>query len=233
MVRHLPNLITCANLLCGCIGLVQVFQGQLVTASWLIILAAVFDFLDGFAARRLKAFSPIGKDLDSLADVVTFGVLPAAIIYHYLSETLTGSSETWVPYLAFSLAVFSALRLAVFNNDPRQSDVFIGLPTPANGLLIASFPLIFRQYPDIAVLPGDPAALWLVFVALMSWLLVAELPLIAFKFKTFDWKGNEVRYSLILVALVLLALLKIAAVPLIVLVYVLISWVVGLRKRKI
>lgn len=222
MTRQIPNMLTLANLLCGCIGIVQVFGNNLQGASWLMLLAAVFDFFDGFAARLLKVASPIGKDLDSLADVVTFGVLPSFILYDLMNRGFPQEGYGFLSYFAFSVAVFSAVRLAKFNNDPRQSDRFIGVPTPANAMLIASFPFIPENYFPGQALMGNPWGL-LVFSLVMSYLLVAELPLLALKFKTFRWGDNQYRYVLAGIAVILLIFLQWAAVPLIMAAYLLLS----------
>ncbi|MEY3679312.1 MAG: hypothetical protein RI924_1453 [Bacteroidota bacterium] len=140
MKKHIPNTLTCLNLFSGCVGLVFAFENQLIFAAYAIGISAMLDFFDGMTARLLKAYSEIGKELDSLADVVSFGVLPSLIIYQ-LFKTST-SVHAYLPYLAFMIAVFSALRLAKFNVDTRQSEHFIGLPTPANALLIGSLPFI-------------------------------------------------------------------------------------------
>ena len=146
ILRHLPNAMTCGHLLCGCVGIVRVFEHDLITASYLIFLAALLDFGDGFVARLLKASSAMGKELDSLADMVTFGVLPAFMLFSLIGQEIDNQSV--LPYSAFSIAVFSALRLAKFNIDPRQTDSFIGLPTPANALVVASLPLILAFQPQ-------------------------------------------------------------------------------------
>jgi CDP-diacylglycerol--serine O-phosphatidyltransferase len=133
--KHFPNAITCANLFSGCVGIVLAFKGELVAASYAIFLSAIFDFFDGLASRVLKSFSGIGKDLDSLADVVSFGVLPAVIMYQlFLQGHQIDNVSTYLNFIAFLIAVFSALRLAKFNTDTRQSENFIGLPTPANAI---------------------------------------------------------------------------------------------------
>jgi CDP-diacylglycerol---serine O-phosphatidyltransferase len=239
--KHIPNAITCCNLMCGCLAIVQVFKGDLTYASYLMVLAAIFDFFDGFVARILKVSSAIGKDLDSLADAVTFGVVPALMAFTLLNNTLSNELN-YLSYLAFSVAVFSVIRLAKFNNDTRQSDVFIGLPTPANAMLFASLPLILKSESGIVVMNGllsefnssnglsgitasilNPYVL-LFLCGLQSFLLVAELPLLALKFKQFSWKGNEIRYGFILSAVLLLILFKFLAIPLIIILYVLLSW---------
>lgn len=236
----LPNLMTLGNLLCGCLGIFAVFEGNYLWASVLIFIAAVLDFGDGFVARLLNQTSPIGKELDSLADVVTFGILPAFMLF-FLTESAmlkqimneSYRSEfyyTTMKYLPMSIALFSALRLAKFNVDTRQSDSFIGVPTPANALVVASFPFIIAYQPLYASLLNN----YYVFVAyscLMSYLLIAELPLMAFKFKTFGWQENKVKYSFLIFSGVVLAFLKFMALPVIVLAYVVVS-LITLRRKK-
>ena len=225
LLRHLPNAMTCGNLLCGCLGIMQVFRGELTTASWLILLAAALDFGDGFVARLVNAQSPIGKELDSLADCVTFGVLPAFIVYALFPDT----APVWLPYVALFLAVFSALRLAKFNVDTRQSDSFIGVPTPANGLVVASFPFIL-QNPALADFIQNSLFLTL-YSLLMSYLLVAELPLFALKFKSFGWAENRIKYIFLLLSVLLLLFLQFAAVPLVIVLYIVLS-IVGKEKGE-
>lgn len=225
MKRHIPNALTCANLVCGGIGIIEAFHNNLLLSCALIGVAAVFDFLDGFVARLLKVTSPIGKELDSLADMTTFGVLPSIIIYQLLMESIPDLTGMWKAYLALFIAVFSAIRLAKFNIDPRQSDQFIGVPTPANAMLIASLPFIVRFHEETwRPIIIDTTTL-LIFTAVMSYLLVAEIPLFALKFKSFGWKGNEVRFSFLALSLALLLGLGILAIPLIIAVYVLLSLV--------
>src|SRR5271154_4600814 len=147
--KHLPNAITCANLFSGCVGIVLAFRGELVAAAYAIFLSAIFDFFDGLASRVLQSFSGIGKDLDSLADMVSFGFLPSAIMYElFLQAPQVPNVSSWLNFSAFLISVFSALRLAKFNNDTRQAESFIGLPTPANAILIASFPMILEHHPS-------------------------------------------------------------------------------------
>ena len=224
MKKHIPNGVTCLNLFSGCLGIVYAFQGELKLASYAILAAAIFDFLDGMLARLLKAYSDIGKQLDSLADVVSFGVLPSVLIYQlFLQSPQEGLLSTWINYSAFLIAVFSALRLAKFNIDVRQSENFIGLPTPANALLISSFPFIIDQ-DFLASYILNPYFL-LLFSIIMSILLVSEIPLISLKFKNVELKQNILRYILVFSSLVLLVLFKFAAVPLIIIVYFLISFI--------
>jgi CDP-diacylglycerol--serine O-phosphatidyltransferase len=222
--KHLPNAITCANLFSGCLGIVFTFQHNLLFASYAIFLAAVFDFFDGFASRMLQSFSGIGKDLDSLADLVSFGVLPSAILYELLLEApQIEHVSPYLNYIAFLIPVFSALRLAKFNTDERQSDIFIGLPTPANAILIASFPLIllhgnmfYREY----IL--NPFFLWC-FTLIMCSLLVAEIPLMSLKFKNTDLHENIYRYLLLAISVIAIIIFKFAAIPAIIFIYIAMS----------
>lgn len=220
MKKHIPNTLTCCNLLMGCLGIMFSFKGELSWAAYAIFIAAIFDFFDGMFARWLKAYSEIGKQLDSLADMVSFGVLPAFIVYHLFLKTDCGG---WLPYLAFFIAVFSALRLAKFNIDERQSENFIGLPTPANALFIASLPLILQSghavFTPIILNPIFLAGLSVV----MSFLLVCELPLISLKFKNLSWQNNLYRYILIIGSLVFISIFTFAAIPLILVLYITLS----------
>lgn len=224
--KHIPNSITCGNLLCGCLAVVQAFEGNLVWAAYLVGIAAVLDFFDGFAARLLKVSSPIGKDLDSLADMVTFGLVPGIVMFVLISSSLDvvdGNSNQYLkylPYTAFLIPVFSALRLAKFNNDTRQSDSFIGVPTPANAMLICSLPLMleFNNFEFIL----NPFLL-LALSIVMSFLLVAELPLFALKFKHFKWPGNEIRFVFLGISLGLLITFQFLGIALVIILYVVMS----------
>ena len=218
----IPNLLTCCNLFCGCAGIVAVYHSDLILASWMILLAVVFDFLDGFVARLLNSTSPIGKELDSLADVVTFGVLPACIISYYLTIAVPTLDDIWKTYLAFVLTIFSALRLAKFNIDTRQAESFIGLPTPANALVVASFPLILQKNPSFEHIIINQTNL-LIYIGLFSYLLISEIPLFALKFKNFAVKNNEVRYLFISISIVLALTLKFISIPIIILFYFILS----------
>ncbi len=226
MKKHIPNSVTCLNLFSGCLGIVFAFQGNLIWASYAIVIAALFDFFDGMLARLLQAHSDIGKELDSLADVISFGVLPAVIIYQLFAlAPQPYFATTWLRYSAFIIAIFSALRLAKFNIDIRQSEHFIGLPTPANALLIASFPLIIEEsntyFANFILNPWFLA----IFSLIMSLLLVAEVPLISVKFKSLKFSQNLSQYILVISSLLLLLFLKFEAVPIIILLYFLISFI--------
>ncbi len=224
MKKHLPNAVTCLNLLCGCLALTNIFTGKLEIGAYFVAVAAFADFLDGLVARALRVSSAIGKDLDSLADMVSFGVVPGAIFFALLQRSVeSGGLPDWVPYIGFLVSIFSALRLAKFNNDTRQTTSFIGLPTPACTLVVASLPLIlaYDQY-GLSGLILNP---WLLLglTVLLSGLLVAELPLFALKFKNLRWADNRRRFMFLLLAVGLVLALKAAAVPLVVLLYVLLS----------
>lgn len=208
MRRHIPNAITCCNLLSGCIAATYAFQGNYKVAFVCIIMGAVFDFFDGLTARALKVSSPIGKELDSLADVITFGFAPAAMVYGWLGECTAKNLSIFaalvVPFSAFLLAAFSALRLAKFNVDERQTSSFIGLPTPANALFWGA--LVLGSHDTVAEQTWG-WALIIALVLLFSWLLVAEIPMFSLKFKSLAWKANRIAYIFLLVSLVLLILL--------------------------
>lgn len=200
-------------MLSGCLGVVFVLEGRDVQAAYFVWIAGVFDFFDGFAARLLKVSSPIGKELDSLADMVSFGLLPSVVMYKLLKEA---GAVGYVPYIAFSIAVFSALRLAIFNIDETQRDSFRGVPTPANALLITALPLLTGW---------ASAALQNVWVLvaislLMSYLLVSGIELFALKFKDFTWQHNKIRFTFLALSVLLLAVLQVAAIPVIILLYI-------------
>lgn len=226
MKKHIPNLLTGGNLICGTLAIVQVFEQNLVGAVFLMFLAAAFDFFDGFAARLLGVSGELGKQLDSLADVVSFGVLPSLILFQ-----LIGAIEPQWAYFALLITFFSAMRLAKFNIDTRQSDSFIGVPTPANALLIGSYPLIMAYNPEIANFVNNLYVL-IATCVIMSYLLVAELPLIALKFKTYAWKDNVFKYIFLIGTVFLLAVFRFAGITLTILWYVLVSWVYNWQKNS-
>lgn len=216
----IPNIMTLGNLLCGCLGILSVFEGNLIVASICVGVALLLDFGDGFVARAMDSSSPIGKELDSLADVVSFGVLPSFIIFNELiNNELTNG---WISYSAFIIALFSALRLAKFNVDTRQSESFIGVPTPANAMVIASLPLIQTYQPEYAAFFGN---VYIIggYVLIMSYLLISEIPLFTLKFKNFSWESNKIVYGFLAVSVLLLLFLKFVAVPVIILTYVVVS----------
>ncbi len=227
MLLNFPNALTCCNLICGCMATGAAFHGHFEWAFVMIIGGAVFDFFDGMAARALGISSPIGKELDSLADVVTFGVAPSAMIFQLFGlvqypEWLLPVAP-YLPYTAFIMAAFSALRLAKFNLDERQTTSFIGLPTPANALFWSS--LMVGQLPFLAS-PRFNAVFLFLFMLMFSFLLIAEIPLFALKFKNFSWDDNKIKYLFLVGALCLLILFRDAtAISLIILWYIVLSLV--------
>ncbi|MEX2231655.1 MAG: CDP-diacylglycerol--serine O-phosphatidyltransferase [Cyclobacteriaceae bacterium] len=216
MKRHLPNFLTCCNLICGCLGIVFVLEAHAIPAAYLVWLAGLFDFFDGFAARMLKVTSPIGKELDSLADVVSFGILPSVVMYKMISDS-TDSSV--LPYAGFLIGVFSALRLAIFNVDETQGDSFRGLNTPANTIFITSLPLLSNNVGKWLYEPWVLLAITLVF----SLLLISRIEFFALKFKNFTWEDNKMRFTFLLLAVLLLIILQIPAIPVIIILYIVLS----------
>lgn len=212
MKKHIPNTITLMNLLSGAIGVVASLAGYWYLAFWMMVMAAVFDFFDGLAARALKVSSPMGKELDSLADMISFGLLPGAIMYRMLFSSYNLPHWTiegflpLIPFLGFVITAFSALRLAKFNIDTRQSDIFIGLPTPANALFIGGLSLMSHflcHCTTIGHIVGNTYFL-LGIILVFSYFLIAELPMLALKFKSLSFKENIWRYALILGAVIII-----------------------------
>lgn len=222
--KHIPNTLTLMNLFFGCIAIVFAAHEHLVLSAIFMMFSLLFDFFDGFAARLLGVSSAIGKDLDSLADMVTFGVLPGFFMYYMLGRSTIKDTELfmYVPFLGFVITVFSGLRLAKFNNDTRQSDRFIGLPTPANSMLICSLGAM-QQMNELEMTWLNNTWLLLALTAISSYLLIAELPLIALKFKSFAFSKNKFRYILLAVSGLLLVLLQIRAIPIVIVLYILLS----------
>jgi CDP-diacylglycerol--serine O-phosphatidyltransferase len=240
MIKQIPNIITSLNLLCGCVAILFAVSGDLITATIFVFFGIFFDFFDGLAARLLNAQSEIGLQLDSLADMVTSGVAPGIVMVQLLSEVTTGgylnlseifSGEGWnasfssyLPITGLLITIASAYRLAKFNVDTRQTTSFIGLPTPANTLLILSLPLILHfQFSDMAESIILNKWFLIGLTILSSILLNAEIALFGLKFKTWDFKTNAIRYIFLLACILLLMLLKFIAIPVIILLYILIS----------
>lgn len=233
IVRNIPNSITCCNLISGCIATYNAFLGDIRMALLWIIVGAVFDFFDGMSARLLKVSSPIGKELDSLADDITFGFAPSAIIFYELSIMEYPSEllmlKPYLPYFAFVMAAYSALRLAKFNLDERQSLGFIGLPTPANALFWGA---LFVGAQNFMESTAYMLPVVLLMICVSCWLLIAEEPMFALKFKQWGWKGNEVKYIFLISCLPLLMIFGITAFSVIIAWYVVLSVVVNLRNKK-
>ncbi len=228
--KHIPNFITLLNLLAGLLSIYYGMIDELQFAAMMIFVAAVFDFFDGFMARLLNAKSAIGIQLDSLADMVSFGVAPAFILFHTIEYCieLTGIS-TWeyLPFTALIIPLFAALRLAKFNIDEEQQTSFIGMPTPAIAILMASFPIMILVclddnkglYYDIVTNPYFLAGI----AVISSFLMVSKIPMFALKFTSVSWAENQTRYIFIILSVFLIFLLKLAAIPLIILLYLLLS----------
>ena len=225
--KHIPNTITCCNLISGCVATYFAFLGDFEMALLFIIIGAVFDFFDGMSARLLGVSSPIGKELDSLADDITFGFAPSAIVFSYLCTFHT--HLVWMPYLAFVMAAFSALRLAKFNLDERQALGFIGLPTPANALFWGSLVCGLTEYE--VTFDGLE---WIILVGtfISCYLLIAEIPMFALKFKHWGWKGNEIKYVFVLSCVPLLLLLGVSGFAAIIAWYVVLSEFANVTKKK-
>ena len=233
ITRNIPNTITCCNLISGCIATLSAFMGEIHMALLWIIIGAIFDFFDGMSARLLHVSSPIGKELDSLADDITFGMAPAAIVFYEMGimeyPAFLAPVQPYMPFVAFLIAASSALRLAKFNLDERQAMGFIGLPTPANALFWGA----------LLVGAGDfiENTTWMVpvvivMILLSCWLLVSEIPMFALKFKHWGWKGNEVKYLFLITCVPLLIVFGVTAFAIIIAWYVLLSALVNIRNRK-
>lgn len=260
----LPNLFTGMNLMCGVFAIVFTFAGRIDVAPWLLLIAAIFDFFDGMLARKMKLSGELGKQLDSLADVVSFGLAPGLImmvvlvlclhgdepfyindfasnvhfeLHNWMNAVFFGAPDSikdgrlYVPFIALIIPFFSMFRLGKFNVDERQSDAFIGVPTPLNTIFFMFFPLVLHA--EFSAIQLNPSAYaWLLneyllgaLIILMSYLLIAELPLIALKFKHFNWKGNEYRYIFIGLSIGLIFGLFVWSIPLIVFLYLIVSMI--------
>ena len=220
MSKYIPNLLTISNLVCGCIALYFTFKGELVFTAYLIGLAAIFDFMDGAAARLLNISNPIGKQLDSLSDMVSFGLVPGSVVFHLLKE----SPLSQYSFMALLIPIFSAYRLAKFNVDENQKENFIGLPTPANCLVFISIPLIttFNSESTIAYLLEIPEILLMITI-LMSLALVSRINMFSLKFKSLKFQDNKFRFFIIIMSIILLTWLEFSAIPIIILLYIMMS----------
>ena len=225
--KHIPNTITCCNLISGCVAIAYAFSGNVELSFTWIIIGAVFDFFDGMSARLLNVSSPIGKELDSLADVVTFGVAPSTILFSELSvmsyPAILEPLRSILPFMAYIMAAFSALRLAKFNLDERQALGFIGLPTPANALFWGSLIIGAGKW-----LEATPFMVFFLLggILISSWLMVSEIPMFALKFKKWGWKGNQVKYIFLLTCIPLLAIFGLTGLAIIIAWYVIISYII-------
>lgn len=226
----IPNMLTLGNLICGSSAVVALLMhADFELAFWLVVASAVFDFFDGFAARLLKSVSAIGVELDSLADMVSFGLVPSVAMFCLWDVAPSSDLPSWMRYLTLTIVAFSALRLAKFNIDDTQTTEFCGLPTPANGLFCLSLAMLMAagsiSLPQWAILTISIG---------MAYMLISPIRMFALKFKGFGWQGNEIRYSFIALCVVLIAAFTRYAVPAIIMLYIIISairWTVNLNKK--
>jgi CDP-diacylglycerol--serine O-phosphatidyltransferase len=231
-IKQIPNGITLLNLCSGMFSVLFSVRGMTEMAASMVFLAAIFDFLDGTMARVLNAYSPLGKELDSLADLVSFGVAPALMMYLIMQQSLSSSAESGMkgssfaavlPFLSVLLVVCAGVRLARFNLSPSNTEAFSGLPTPANGIFFASYAQLFSIHSGkLSPLIANP---WIMIclILLFSFLMVSSLPMLTIKFTSLRWKGNESRFIMLVVSLILLILLRWEAIPVIILLYMVVS----------
>lgn len=242
---NLPNLITSSNFLCGAMAIILAFFGRLEMSALLLILAMIFDFFDGFVARKLGISSPIGKDLDSLADLVSFGLAPGILMFITIELRLHGTLGAtylkfhdfqfhdytdWLSLCALSIPFFSLFRLAKFNNDTRQTDRFIGVPTPTSTIFFLFFPLLYWQIGFENTTPYESSYPWVLDPLVMACtalifplLLISEIPLLSLKIKNFSLKSNIYQYLLLGISLITIFVFQIYALPIIVILYVILS----------
>jgi len=215
MKKYIPNTITSLNLFSGCIGTVMVLNNEYMLAFYCVLASGIFDFFDGMSARALHVKSLIGKELDSLADVISFGFLPGAIIFTMLKEA---STNQYLPYLGFIITVFSALRLAKFNIDTRQTTDFIGVNTPMNTFFIVSLPFIAQDYPIL-----KNTWVLLAITIIVSLLLVSEIKLFSMKLSSLSWDTNKFKYLFLILSVILLITLKFLGLPFVLILYIIFS----------
>ena len=263
---NIPNLFTASNLMCGIISIILALSGRLEWACYFIYFAAIFDFFDGFLARKLKISSEMGKQLDSLADMVTFGVAPGILVFvilviqqeggwshssaasfseinhlrikSFMSSLATGDvfKNEYVCLAGLIIPFFSLFRLAKFNIDTRQSESFIGLPTPANTIFFTAFPLLLASSFNEGIIDGVIFEIvkpiyFVPIVLVMSLLLIAELPLFALKFKDFSWRNNQIRFIFLGACALLIPTLVAWSIPIIIILYLLLSVIENQRKK--
>lgn len=231
--RLIPNLFTMLNLFCGCVALVMASNEDYYWAFWLVCLGIFFDFFDGFFARKFNVAGPLGVQLDSLADMITSGVVPAYVVFKMMSNAVSFGTDSYFPYLGFIIALGACYRLAKFNIDTRQSDSFIGLPTPANSLFFTSLPLInLSLYDDnfSGMIYNKWVLVFLVFLS--AYVMNAEIPLFSLKIKNFSFAKYKLQVFFLALCVVLFALLSVYAVPLIIILYVLLSVINNIVTKK-
>jgi CDP-diacylglycerol---serine O-phosphatidyltransferase len=234
MKQHIPNALTLLNVFCGACALVSILGGHYTEGVSFLVVCLIADFLDGFAARLLNVKSEMGKELDSLADMVSFGVVPAAILYKLLTTATVFSfmQQSYYPLLAFVITAFSCYRLAKFNLDTRQTTDFIGLNTPTNTLFFVGLLFIkINHFEDLEALTSSATFLYAL-IPISSYLLISEIPMFSLKIKGLQWQGNEARFIFAAIAVLLLVLMREAAVALLVVLYVVINMVSNLVFKK-
>jgi len=246
MKNQIPNAITILSLILACLAIVFTFEGKLNIAAYLLIVSCVCDFLDGFSARILKVNNPIGKEIDSLVDMVAFGVAPAMLLFQVTKMAQAGNpiqlltDYPWLHYIVFIIPIFSAIRLAKFNIDTRQTSSFIGLAVPAHAAFYIFCTLLYL-YPNLPMLINvsgwvtpiiSNSLLLLIFSVLLSLMLIAEVPMFSLKFKSMKWKDNQLPFTFILLWLLLLAFTNIVAMPTIILIYVIWSIITNFRNKS-
>ncbi|MFD0991767.1 CDP-alcohol phosphatidyltransferase family protein [Tenacibaculum geojense] len=246
MKNFIPNLLTLGNAFCGTLAVIFAVKGDFYATALLVTFGIAFDFFDGFAARLLNVQGELGKQLDSLADMITSGVVPGIVMMQLLINALDkdavgyfgvdeyGQSGSNLPYIGLLITLFACYRLAKFNIDTRQSDSFIGLPTPATSLFVISLPIIleYSDYDIVLSLINNPIFLILVTLVL-SVLMVSELPLFSLKFKTFTLKDNLIKYVFLLISIILLTVFQLVAIPAIIIVYILISVLSNFKNKRV
>jgi CDP-diacylglycerol--serine O-phosphatidyltransferase len=235
--KQVPNTITLLNLFCGCIALVFAFNKEFEMAFYFVSLGIFLDFFDGFFARLFQVSSPLGLQLDSLADMVTSGVVPGIVMYQLMGSSSGYPKLGWIvepfPFVGFLITLGSCYRLANFNIDTRQTDSFIGLPTPANALFILSLPLVLRNLDSFFVLELLTNPFVLVGITLLSvYMLNAEIPLFSLKIKQMSLKKNALQILFLLSSVVLIASFQYAGIPLVIVFYVLLSLINNIRTNK-
>ncbi len=229
MLSWIPNAITLSNLVCGCLGLIFLSKGDINLAGWMLLGGVVFDFCDGYVARALKVSSELGKQLDSLADLVSFGVLPSMIMFKLLSLV---SSCKYLPFYALIIAALSALRLGMFNISTEQSNKFIGIPTTAYGVFISSLAVRFDKTEFLFLQNALDCQECLLLIVTISFLLVAKIPYLSFKFKDYSLQHNWPRFLLIAVALINVALFQVEGITFTLFFYILFGWLLQLLMKK-
>jgi CDP-diacylglycerol--serine O-phosphatidyltransferase len=250
---NLPNLITATNFLCGVLAIILAFFGRIEWSSLLLVIAMIFDFFDGFIARKMGISSPIGKDLDSLADLISFGLAPGILMFIMIELRLNGNLGAtylkfhdfqfhdytdWLSLCALSIPFFSLFRLAKFNNDTRQSDRFIGVPTPTSTIFFIFFPLLYWKIGVENTTPLEPSYPWVLNPVVMAitaltfpLLLISEIPLLSLKIKDFGFKNNRFQYLLLGISLIAIFVFQVYALPIIVLLYVTLSIIENKTKK--